>query len=155
MPERDARCVFVAADEGSADMIAGILTAGGFPAQVANRGTGWAFAGVPGVGDSGTDSGFEVWVVDAAHVDAAKKLLAEEVESADAARRKREELTGTVSAVCEECGKSSDWPANLMGTTQDCPHCQSFLDVPDPDENWDGVDFTAGAEPELPPDEGD
>jgi hypothetical protein len=28
-----------------------------------------------------------------------------------------------------------------MGTTEVCPHCTAYLDVPDPDEDWSGVDF--------------
>ena len=56
----------------------------------------------------------------------------------------RSTRTGTVEAVCEECGKSSQWPASQMGTTQDCPHCHNYMDVPDPEENWDEVDFEEG-----------
>ena len=33
-----------------------------------------------------------------------------------------------------------------MGTIQDCPQCGQYMDVPDPDENWDDVDFTAESE---------
>ena len=54
---------------------------------------------------------------------------------------KRASRTGTVTAVCEDCGKESEWPATAMGTTQTCPHCHCYMDVPDPDENWDDVDF--------------
>ena len=28
-----------------------------------------------------------------------------------------------------------------MGKTEVCPHCGQYMDVPDPDENWDDVDF--------------
>ncbi len=46
-----------------------------------------------------------------------------------------------MAAVCEECGKSSEWPAEVMGTTETCPHCQAYMDIPDPDDDWSGVDF--------------
>ena len=49
--------------------------------------------------------------------------------------------TGTVTVACEDCGKSSDWPATAMGTTEVCPHCAGYMDVPDPDEDWSDVDF--------------
>ena len=56
-------------------------------------------------------------------------------------REKRASRTGTTTAICEDCGKSSDWPASAMGTTELCPHCQHYMDIPDPDEDWGGVDF--------------
>jgi hypothetical protein len=28
-----------------------------------------------------------------------------------------------------------------MGTTETCPHCSHYMDIPDPDEDWSGVDF--------------
>ena len=45
---------------------------------------------------------------------------------------------------CEECGRASEWPASQMGTTQDCPHCGAYMDIPDPEENWDEADFEEG-----------
>ena len=32
-------------------------------------------------------------------------------------------------AKCEKCGKSSEFSADLDGTTQNCPKCQAFMDV--------------------------
>jgi hypothetical protein len=28
-----------------------------------------------------------------------------------------------------------------MGTTETCPHCTGYMDIPDPDDDWSGVDF--------------
>ena len=28
-----------------------------------------------------------------------------------------------------------------MGTTEICPHCNGYMDIPDPDEDWSDVDF--------------
>src|SRR5262245_42468775 len=36
-----------------------------------------------------------------------------------------------VEAVCEECGKRSEFPVALRGTVQSCPHCGASLDVGD------------------------
>src|SRR5207248_1288968 len=89
-------------------------------------------------------TGIEVRVVNPEHAEPAKLAIAEMHEEVTAVRerqRKRAERTGAVTAICEECGKSSEWPASLMGTTETCPHCASYMDVPDPDDNWDDVDF--------------
>ena len=28
-----------------------------------------------------------------------------------------------------------------MGTTEVCPHCAGYMDIPDPDDDWSDVDF--------------
>jgi hypothetical protein len=58
-----------------------------------------------------------------------------------AIQERRASRTGNVTVVCEECGKSSDWPATAMGTTEYCPHCQAYMDIPDPEDDWSDVDF--------------
>lgn len=53
------------------------------------------------------------------------------------AERKAEEPK-TITAQCEDCGKSTQFPGSLNGTVQDCPHCGSFVDVGEidwPDNN--------------------
>lgn len=44
----------------------------------------------------------------------------------------------TLEAVCEECGRSSMFPASLKGSVQDCPHCGQTMDVEPPmaNETW-------------------
>ena len=54
---------------------------------------------------------------------------------------KHAKRTGTVTATCEDCGKSSGVAAAKMGTTEVCPHCGGYMDIPDPEEDWSDVDF--------------
>lgn len=46
-----------------------------------------------------------------------------------------------VEVLCDECGKRSEFPAAQLGTTQNCPHCQAYVDVGDDPgvEGWDEV----------------
>jgi hypothetical protein len=147
--ERHPQCVLVVPELASAAALAEWLTGKGFPAQAVPP------SAVAAPGDSlglteEAFTGIEVRVVNPEHIEPARKEI-EEQKAALAAIRERHERwaarTGTVTAVCEDCGKSSEWPAAEMGKTQTCPHCNSYMDVPDPDENWDDVDFSgAGGE---------
>ena len=141
--DRHPQCVLVAEQLATATALADWLTDKGFPAQVVTP---------EPLGGSGDSLGIseaaapvlEVRVLKPEHVEPARAAIEEQKEALQAIRarqQKRAERTGTVTAVCEECGKSSEWPASEMGTTQDCPHCGEYMDVPDPDENWDDVDF--------------
>ncbi|MCE9565931.1 MAG: DUF2007 domain-containing protein [Planctomycetes bacterium] len=138
---RDPKCVFVAKDGASANLIAGVLIGAGFPAEVMNEATLGGFEGITGLVPGFSHKGVEVWVTDPAHVDPAKQFLEEEMKTIEAEKQKRDARTGTVTVACEECGKSSDWPANAMGTTEVCPHCTAYMDIPDPDDQWADVDF--------------
>ena len=131
----NTRRVFVAKDGVSANMIAGILTAAGFPADAMDV----AVAG--GADITGYSHGVEVWVINPDHAEPAKQFLEEEIKSAEAEKQKRANRTGTLTVICEDCGKPSEWPATAMGTTEVCPHCGGYMDVPDPDEDWSDVDF--------------
>ena len=44
-------------------------------------------------------------------------------------RRKELEDAPPITAECEECGSSSEFPASQDGTTQNCPKCYAFMDV--------------------------
>lgn len=85
----------------------------------------------------------EIRVQDVARAAEARELLETAIAGAAvrAVREKRANRAGTVTAVCEDCGKSSEWPAEVMGTTEICPQCQGYMDIPDPDDDWSGVDF--------------
>jgi hypothetical protein len=48
----------------------------------------------------------------------------------------------TVVATCEECGRSSVFPAEQKGTVQDCPHCGRYMDVEEFSSDPD-ADFSA------------
>jgi hypothetical protein len=143
MSERHPNCVIVTQDRPTAAALAEWLTGKGFPSEVFD-------AGLPGeAGDalgfsSATVGGFEVRVADERQLEEARALLAEHAAALEQLRtvqKRREQRTGTVTAECEECGKSSEWPASAMGTTETCPHCQKYMDIPDPDDDWSGVDF--------------
>jgi len=137
------QCVWVAPEIGVARAFAEWLTDKGFPAEAVPP------AAVANVGDSLGMSGesfpgVEVRVVKPEHAEPARQAFSEHkaaIEAIRARHQARAARTGTTTAVCEECGKSSEWPAAEMGTTQDCPHCGQYMDIPDPDENWEGVDF--------------
>lgn len=88
---------------------------------------------------------YPVAVTDPAKRKAALELLATEQTAAavKAIRERRANRTGTVSATCEDCGKASDWPAQAQGTTDLCPHCGGYMDIPDPDDDWSGFDVGA------------
>ena len=145
--ERHPHCVEVLEEMAAARALADWLTEKGYPAEPVIPDS------VATPGDSlglspEAFTGYEVRVAKLEHVDAARQTLEElkeEVAAIRDMRKKRAERTGTITAVCEDCGKSSDWPASAMGTTETCPHCGRYLDVPDPDDqtNWDDVDFSA------------
>jgi hypothetical protein len=149
--ERDPRVVFVAGDLRAAEEVGAWLGTKGFPCEVVPPehpyeppdGIGLAAHAPPGI---------EVRVLDVDQAQKARDAIDEQREVNQAIRARMERRatrTGTVAATCDECGKTSEWPAADMGTTQDCPHCGAYLDIPDPDDDWSDVDF--GAEDEEPP----
>lgn len=96
-----------------------------------------------GATSMGNPSAFEVLVTDPARVEEAKAFIAERVEEMRAVAAKREARatsTATVTAECEDCGASSEWPASTMGTTENCPACSAYMDIPDPDDDWADLD---------------
>lgn len=143
--ERHPRWVISTPDLAGANTLAGWLGENGFTCEVVTP------PAVPPAGDAlgltePPPPEVEVRVVDVDQAEPARQALAEQRElraAVAAARDARAARTGTVAAACEDCGKTSDWPAAEMGTTGVCPHCQSYLDIPDPDagDEWAGVDF--------------
>lgn len=140
MADRDPRTVFVADSPRLADAVIQLLTANNIPAEIEETPPVETSA-LTGMSDAPEE--FPILVMDPKKVDEAKELLtsAENQSLLRAVREKRASRTGTVTAVCEDCGKSSEWPAAVMGTTEICPHCNGYMDIPDPDEDWSGVDF--------------
>jgi hypothetical protein len=145
--DRDPRCVHVAPDLRVANIYAAWLGEKGFLCE----------AVAPDIPDSSPDGlapteatppGVEVRVIDVDQAQKARDAI-EESQAVRAVRERRAARTGTVTAACEECGASSEWPAVDMGSTQECPTCGRYMDVPDPDEDWGDVDF--GTEDDGPP----
>lgn len=147
MAESDPRAVLVTDSHKVAETVIEWLTAEGIAAELIVPKS--SYDPLTGLTEASEEE-FEVRVVDAAKVEDARKLVA----SADRTARLREirdqrsNRTGTVTAVCEECGKSSEWPAKVMGTTETCPYCAAYMDIPDPDDDWSEVDVGESEEAE-------
>jgi hypothetical protein len=80
----------------------------------------------------------QVWI-DKSNAAAAAVLLAQ--YETDLARRRtdraaKESNSSPIDAVCEDCGKSTTFPASKNGTVQDCSHCGAFMDVGDAPEEF-------------------
>ena len=139
--DRDPRVVHVAPDLRTADVVASWLGEKGYlcetvppdPPAVGTDGLGLEEPAAPGV---------EIRVLDVDQAEKARGALEEAIALAKLASQ-RAARTGTVTATCEECGKPSDWPAADMGSTQECPHCLRYMDIPDPEDDWGDVDFGA------------
>ena len=142
MNERDPRTVFVADNSKMADAVILYLAANDIPAEIAPAAPIESSA-LTGMADLSEE--FPALVNDPNKAEDARALLAraETMPAVRAAAEKRAARTGTVNAVCADCGKASDWPATAMGTTEVCPHCGGYMDVPDPDDDWSDVDFGA------------
>ncbi len=71
--------------------------------------------------------------------------LLREYETQRDQRRQELDNKPPISAECEDCGVSSEFPASQDGTTQTCPKCHAFIDVGTID--WpEDFDFSEGEE---------
>jgi hypothetical protein len=143
-PAADPRTVFVADSHRVAEVVIELLATKNILAEHGASGP-HVETGLFGASETVPTDEFPVLVSDAKQADEARELLNLEVNKALVmrAREKRAARTGTVTATCEECGHASEWPATAMGTTETCPKCNAYMDVPDPDDDWSGVDFGA------------
>jgi hypothetical protein len=141
MAERDPRTVFVAQNAQLAEAVIKLLAANNIAAEIEQVAPPPSSA-FSGLSEEGPQE-FPILVTEPKQATEAKDLLttAENMSLLRAVRDKRAGRTGTVTATCEDCGKSSEWPATAMGTTETCPHCSGYMDIPDPDDDWAGVDF--------------
>jgi rRNA maturation protein Nop10 len=138
--------VFVAETAEVADAVSRLLASEGIAAETVSPPPQTVSDPLTGTTQLLPPDGLQVRVADAGAAARAKEVLGSELAAAAvrAVRERRAGRTGTVTAECEECGKPSDWPAAAMGTTEVCPHCGAYMDVPDPDDDWSGVDTGAG-----------
>ena len=139
MINRDPRCVFVANTMAHAVVTANWLNEQGIAAEVMDLMTLGGLEGLTAWAPGISARGLEVWVLDASKAPEARRVLA---EHAAARARQAEEAKegGDLEVVCEECGRTSVFPAAQRGTVQDCPHCGEYLDVEvpgSPSEDWD------------------
>ena len=144
MAEDNPLTVFVAENQQVADAVVEVLASAGIGAEVHVPPIDTSSEPLTGASEVvWKNTTFDVRVTDETKLGAAKELIASAVGAAAVrgVREKRAARTGNVTATCEDCGKSSEWPATAMGTTDVCPHCGHYMDVPDPDEDWSDVDF--------------
>jgi hypothetical protein len=138
---------FVAPDIRVATWVVNKLLEIGIPAEVKPDIPATTVDPLTGATSMADPAGFEVVVTDPSKLEEARKLLEDQRAEVEARREARAARTGTVTAECEECGKSSTWPASVMGTTENCPHCTAYMDIPDPDDDW--ADLDVGDEDEA------
>jgi hypothetical protein len=141
MADRDPRTVFVAESAALADAVIQLLAGNGITAEIEQPPPPETSA-LTGFSDAPPED-FPILVTEPTKVEEARELLAtaEKMAAVRATVAKRAARTGTVDATCEDCGKTSTWPAAAMGTTEVCPRCGGYMDIPDPEEDWSGVDF--------------
>jgi hypothetical protein len=137
MAERDATFVFHTADEALAAAVVSALAVHQIASEARPVEAG----------------GFEIRVADP---DGWARQLADELterlQSKRAAWAARAARTGLVEVVCEECGRASEFPASEMGTVQECPHCEEYIDIPDPSDQWGEAESGTPDEGEGGPD---
>lgn len=144
MAEENPLTVFVAENERVADAVIALLAKEGIIAEAHMKPMETGSDPLTGTSDAthaGTE--FDIRVTDERQLDAAKAEITSALARGTVLniREKRAARTGTVTATCEDCGKPSEWPASSMGTTESCPYCGSYMDVPDPDDDFSGIDF--------------
>lgn len=141
MINRNPRCVYVSDTLGLAEIVATWLNDQEIAADVMDTATLGGFDGKTSITPwVASNRGIEVWVPEG-DVDRAQELLAAKTEEFRLIAERRASRTGTVEVVCEECGRGATFPASAAGTVEDCPHCGAYLDVADPDENWDEIEL--------------
>lgn len=111
----------------------------GVPAQVMDQATLGGLQGLTGWAPGVSLHGIEVWVDKIEDVAAARELLVEH-EAIQAERTRTAEAAGPIEVLCEDCGESSVFPPDQVGSTQDCPHCGSYIDVEGPGSDADMED---------------
>ena len=124
---KDRACVFRAATIEEADIVVAWLSEQGIEAFVRDRfviATGYlALAAAP--------RGVAVCVLDVDQADKARELLA-----LHAAQRKGRVPSGRpgkfLRVTCDHCGHMADFPSELYGSVQNCPHYQANVDVSEP-----------------------
>ena len=138
MIEPDPRCVLTIPDRRTAALIADWLTERGFPAEATVLG----LRNPSELLREGQSAPVvEVRVIDLHHAKGARELLSANAAGLAALHEHQTNRLLSVVVTCEECGKTSTWSGEDLGTTQDCPHCLAYMDVPHPDEKWHDEDF--------------
>lgn len=74
--------------------------------------------------------GIAILVADPQAAEKADSLLAEH----DKERAAKFATMGPITAVCEDCGQSNQFPPTMAGSVQECNECRAFVDVPGGDD---------------------
>ena len=78
-----------------------------------------------------------VWIA-TADKDRAFGLLSDyEREKVSRTQKSRAGDADSIAVACEDCGKSTDFPARFIGTVQECRHCRAHVDVGEFDWPYD------------------
>jgi hypothetical protein len=85
----------------------------------------------------------DVWVEESNTERAAKLIV--EFEARKQHRKMSETSGANIQALCESCQNTSEFPASMKGTVQNCQHCDSFVDVGDLEWDFD-EDFSEDSE---------
>ena len=137
MAFREPFAAYNAASNIEAHLVCGALLEAGVEAKVVEDvsqiGT-WMGGSVPELHKP------QVWI-EKADIPRAKPVLDayEERESQRRAAELKKSASGEWIVVrCEDCGRETNFTAQLAGTVQNCPHCRAFLDVAqdEDDEDW-------------------
>ena len=97
----------------------------------------------------------QVWI-ERADADRVKPVL-DDYEQSERERLERESeteavvSTATISVVCDKCDETLSFPAEKRGSVEVCPHCLSYLDVEDTNDDGEDEWWLAGSENEDPP----
>lgn len=150
MINRDRRCVHVVPEAFLGEVIVNWFESHGIAAEVMDGGTNGGFEGITWILPGPSYKGIEVWVQNPADIERATALLSEKAAEVAALSAARQARTGVIEANCEECGRTTSFPAARAGRTESCPHCHGYLDVPDPDGPVDDDFWRTGSESEAP-----
>src|SRR5436305_10767508 len=109
---RDPKCVHVDDNLAHAQVVVSWLGAHGIAAEVMNEMTLGGFEGLVSILPNKLSfRGVEVWVNNPADAERARQLITAHEQELKAQRAARAARTGTVEAVCDECGKAATFPA--------------------------------------------
>jgi Putative prokaryotic signal transducing protein len=130
MSLQDPVAIYAAQTNLEAQMLRHVLTQSGIEAYASEDLSGvgiWLGGTVPALFNA------RVWV-NRADAERATAILQEHQQRAyDRSSGDAAAPGQTVEAVCEECGKRSDFASSQRGSVQECPSCGAFMDVGDAD----------------------
>lgn len=126
MALRDPVAVYNAASNVEAMLIREALLSVGIEAHSVDDATpvgAWMFGLIPEIHKP------QVWV-ERYETQRARQII-DEFETRAAKQRQASSVAADVSVACEECGKTSQFPASQLGSVESCPHCGAYVDVGD------------------------